>query len=251
MRSVNVDIPTFVDQAGKRHEITHRCVVWTSRNAPDYTHNGDVDGQANWVALLLNSMKTGSSSGQLCNSANMPNAYWQQIGLMFSSDGTEVVYTDTGLDCDAQYFEMPINANDRLDFFTVINDATDTWTLYVVNYDIPGGEPNMYGYYRVVPDSDLMDTTSTVGTNVFFENQNSASTAWSLGFADDITVDYAGFKYPPTGGWYYWQGDEFASAGCHPGPIVDDEDLLIGSFTSGTHDVTWDVSEMDTLCGQN
>lgn len=219
-------------------------------NAPDYTHNGDVVGQPNWVVLLLNSMKAGST-GDVCESADMPNTYWQQVGLEFSSDGIRAVFTDTGLNCDAQSFEMPVNANDRMDIFTVIDDATDTWTSYVINYDIPSGEPNMYGYYRVVTDSDLMDTTSITGTNVFFENQNTASTAWSLGFADDVTVDYAGFIYPPTENWYYWQGDKFASAGCHPGPIVEEVDLLIGSFTSATHDVTWDVSEMDTLCGQN
>ncbi len=222
-----------------------------SLDAPDYNHNGDVVGQPNWVVLLLNSMKAGSTLGQLCDSANMPDDYWAQIGLKFDADGVTLGYTDTGFNCDAQELAMPINAGDRIHFFTDIEDATNTWTLYAVNLDIPPGEPNTFGFYRVLADSDLMDTTSIFGTNVFFENQNSASTAWSLGFADDVLVDYAGFKYPPNGNWYYWLGDKFADAGCHPGPIVEDVDLLVGSFASATHDVTWDVSEMDTLCGQN
>jgi len=217
-------------------------------NAPDYTHTGNVTGQANWVALLLNSMKAGSTN-DLCVSANMPNSYWAQIGLVFSDKGTKLVYTDTGFNCWAQPLSMPINTNDRIHFYTTIDDATDEWTLYAINYSM--SPPMAYGFYRILPNSDLIANNSVVGTNVFFENQNSASTAWSLGFANDVLVDYAGFKYPPTGGWYYWAGDMFGDAGCHPGPIVPNVDLLTGSFTSSTHDVTWDVSEMDTLCGQN
>ncbi len=216
-------------------------------NAPDYNHNGDVSGQPNWVVLLLNSMKAGSSE-DVCNSANMPDSYWAQIGLEFNRHGTELVFTDTGYNCDGQDLSMPINADDRILFFTVIDDASNRWTLYAVNYDIPSGEPNVYGFYRTLEDSELMDTTSVIGTSVFFENQNSASIDWYLGFADDLLVDYAGFKYPLTGNWYYWWTDQSVEVGCHPGT---NEDVVIGSFASGNRDVIWDVSDMDTLCGQN
>ena len=194
-------------------------------------------------------MKSGSSWGNVCDSTNLPNDYWGQIGLNFDNLGIRVGYTDTALDCSRQFFNLPVNTGDRINFFTTIDNATDKWILMAQNLDIPA--PNAYAYYRIVPNSDLMaNSASDVGTNVFFENQNSASTAWSLGFAQDVIVDYAGFKHPSNGNWYYWQSDAAASGGCHPGPITTG-DLTSGSFAVFPRDVTFDVSNMDTICGQN
>lgn len=218
-------------------------------NVPEYAHNGNVPGEPNWTALLLNSMKYNSTFNMLCESIYFPDQYWMQIGLNFDDQGIRLGYTDTSLDCGRNFLSMPINTDDRLDFFTIVEDSTDKWTLYAVNYDIP--PPNVFGYFKIVPNSSLIANSYTdVGTNVFFENQNSASIGWSLGFIDDPLVDYAGFRNPSDSLWYFWQDDVEATGGCHPGPITTD-DLTDGSFTSPSRDVTIDTSNMDTLCGQN
>jgi len=105
-----------------------------------------------------------------------------------------------------------------------------------------------YAFVRSVANSDFVDTDNP-NTNVFFENPNASTVNWDPGFtAGDFTVDWASFQWT-NDSWYLW-GEEFLDTdGCHTGATA--AQLMSGSFVTSPYDVTFDVSNMDSLCGQS
>jgi hypothetical protein len=209
-------------------------------DVPAYSHSA-----GSWTALLVNAVKDGST-GNLCNPNHMPNTYWAQSGLEFSSNGVRVGFADTGTYCTPAFLPMPFSTGDDVTFQVYVDDANDDWYMWMHNNSVSSSPP--YAYVRHVPNSAFVDS-SHPNTNVFFENQNTHTVNWDPGFTSgDFTVDWASFQWT-NNNWYYWSNDNQTSFGCHPGATA--AQLMSGSFGSSSHDVTFDVSNMDSLCGRS
>lgn len=209
-------------------------------NVPAYSHSA-----GSWTALLVNAVKDGTTAN-VCISSNMPGSYWGQVGMEFSTNGVRVGYADTGTNCDPAFLPMPFSTGDDLTFRVYVDDANDDWYMFMDNNSDNPSPP--YAFVRSVANSDYVDTDNP-NSNVFFENPNASTVNWDPGFtAGDITVDWASFQWTDDN-WYLWEDEFLDTVGCHPGATT--AQLMSGSFVTSPHDLTFDVSNMDSLCGQS
>lgn len=203
---------------------------------PSYDHTNGA-----WTTILTNAQKSGST-GDVCISSNAPKTYWGQIGMEFSSSGVSIGFTDTLLGCYPYFFPIPFNVGDTLKYRIFIDDDTDTWNLWVDNLSDVGPA---YQFSRVVSESSTLDT-NTKHTSVWFENPNGNSVDWDEGFTADPKVDYASFQWT-NNNWYYWDAEKQTAYDC-VGDATELE-LMSGTFVGSPHDVTFDVSNIDSKCG--
>ncbi len=209
-------------------------------DVPSYSHSA-----GSWTALLVNAVKNGST-GNLCDPNDMPNTYWAQSGLDFSSNGVRLGFADTGTGCVPAFLPMPFSAGDDVTFRVYVDDANDDWYMWMHNNSIASSPA--YAFVRNVVNSDFIDN-SNPHTNVFFENNNASTVNWDPGFTSgDPTVDWASFQYT-NNSWYLWTAETKDTVGCHTGATTSQ--LMSGSFATSPYDVTFDVSNMDSLCGNS
>lgn len=207
-------------------------------DVPDYTHNA-----GDFTALLLNAVKKGSNSANLCDKTKYLTDYWGQVGFLFNEDGATIVYTDTTLWCEAQTFpSIQYNAGDKIVFANYIDDANDKWYLYVDNLN-DSSPP--HAWVTILPGISFLDTNNK-NTSVFFESANHWWFGdWASGFASDPVVDVAAWQYT-NGGWYVWFGEDQFAGNCEEGTTASQ--LMSGTFVGSPYDVTFDVSEIQERC---
>lgn len=206
---------------------------------PTYSHQA-----GSFTVLLLNAQKSGSTDADVCTSSKAPTSYWGQVGMQFDSNGVRVGYTDTLKSCNPSFFSIPYSAGDSMKYRIYIDDASDNWYMWVDN--LSDGNPP-YAFVRNVSGSSLLDN-DTPQTSVWYENPNASTVNWDPGFSADPVVDYASFQWTDNV-WYYWTGELKSTIGCHTGATTGQ--LMSGAFVGSPHNVTFDVSNMDSLCGQS
>lgn len=203
----------------------------------------DFDGEplTNWVALLLNAKKSGSS-GNICSSANFPTAYWAQNGMIFQTDGDmDLIWTDTTVNCSAQTLASSISSAHDLTFWIQTESSISAWAMYA--YDATADD--FWSHTEDGLTGQETIATGTFDTSVFFENPTSIpDNEWSLGFNEDPTVDVAYSRASSNGVWDNWYDDTLFESSCYPGNSSTG-DYMSGNLETG---LTFDVSLIDTDC---
>ena len=211
---------------------------------PTYTH----ETGATYTAIVLNGAKSGSTTANLCAWQNAPDDYWMQSGLLFDTDGIDVVWADTITNCAAiNVNTLDYSTGDTLRYRNYITDlsgtANDQVTAYIYNEE----NADYFSYSRTVADtSNFM--TGDVHTSVFFENANTSDTTqWENGFAnEELTVLTAKHRTTTGSSYVTWDGETKAKANC--GGITGVAALMDDQFDSTLYSVTWDLLEMRSQC---
>lgn len=213
-------------------------------DAPTYSH----ESGASWTAILLNAVKSGSNTNLICDSNSHPNHYWAQGGLMFDTDDTDAVWTDTLEDCIGQDSTLGLSDGDEIRVRIWINDYVSDTDEVVI--ELQNTDSNPLETYTVTTDVANTSTllTGDPNTSVFFENNNGdhVSPTWEDGFTDgDLVVTNAHYRKTSSSSWWFWDGQSEAKQCGH---TVTTGDLISGSFDTSPRTVTWDLSDMRSKC---
>jgi hypothetical protein len=204
-----------------------------------YTH----ESGAEFSALLLNAVKSGSNNADLCDKTADPTSYWAQVGYAYRSGGMDIVWTDTNKECIAQNMSITNpSAGNEMKFRIFIDDLQNRWTIYAYNVDTGASST----VTKIVSGSSTLKTKSP-DNGIFFENHNTSTTNdWSDGFATDPNVNSAYYRKTTHTGWFFWDGEDKDVYCPTPEPSV--ESVISGTLSGSPHDITFDVSDIETNC---
>lgn len=171
------------------------------------------------TALLVNAIKSGSNTSQLCNSAYWPSTAWFQAGFAFypttgySYSGGKIIWTDTQKDCYGQVTTVPYNGGNNYRFRIYSDSTNGNWVIYM--YNISTGNASTV---IVIGPSTYTILKNNGNTSVFFENTNT-NTTWDNQFSGKTSVGNV-YKYMRVSGsssWSSWNGNTQAEADCNGG----------------------------------
>lgn len=201
--------------------------------APDFTGSSGND----FTAFLVNGVMDGSTIGNLCDSADYPDDYWAQTGLLFTTSGASVVWTDTSKDCAAQTTAISYDSDVDYNFKIYTDAANEDWIIYMQNTDTGTASTVI-----VSGPSTYTFETNEPNSGVFFENSNaSPNNTWDNQFSSDPTAS-AYYRQQGSSFWWIWSAESQILADCNG---VDTDNVIDGGFIS-THgnQATWDMTDM-------
>ncbi|MEM2162414.1 MAG: hypothetical protein QW653_06535 [Candidatus Nitrosocaldus sp.] len=207
-------------------------------NAPT-SYNGQISPHEN-LDFVLNATKKNSTTSELCIPSNRTNSYWAQVGMVWSYNTKDIVWTDTREGCGHRFYSrVPYGDSNRYIFSIHTSRSGSAYTWYICAINLTARVQECQQRSNIDEGTFL---TTNKHSSVWLENWIVTSN-WYTYFGSNIQAGNAKYKKVGDSTVYNWDSTVKIDQDCRGRVYLSN--IISGDVTNGQW-ATWNLQTMAT-----